>query len=113
VADGDASAAAPDERTAILAIGDGSACRTEKAPGYLDPRAERFDAELSLRLAAGDANGLAATDRTLAEELSCAGLPVWRWVAGSLADQAVTAASVDYDAAPYGIGYFVASWTVA
>ncbi|KIF07061.1 hypothetical protein PL81_04125, partial [Streptomyces sp. RSD-27] len=36
--------AAADERVALLVMGDGSACRTLKAPGYLDDRAAAFDA---------------------------------------------------------------------
>src|SRR5947209_12724902 len=30
------------DRVALLVMGDGSACRSDKAPGYLDPRAEPF-----------------------------------------------------------------------
>src|SRR4051794_38157444 len=36
-----AELAAAADRVALLAMGDGSACHTEKAPGYLDPRRRR------------------------------------------------------------------------
>lgn len=100
------------EGAAVLAIGDGSACRTEKAPGHLDPRAEAFDAGIADCLGAGDVARLAATDAELAAELMCAGLPVWRWLAVALAGQSVSASELTADVAPYGVGYFVASWTL-
>ena len=34
-------------RVALLVMGDGSARRSVKGPGYLDPRAEPFDAEVT------------------------------------------------------------------
>lgn len=100
------------EGAAVLAIGDGSACRTEKAPGHLDPRAKAFDAAIADCLAAGDINRLGHTDALLATELMCAGLPVWRWLAKAMAGQSVATADLSADVAPYGVGYFVASWTL-
>jgi hypothetical protein len=97
----------------VLAVGDGSACRTEKAPGHLDVRAEAFDAAIAACLAAGDVEGLARIDPTLAAELMCAGLPVWRWLRAAMSGQAVVAADLTIDVAPYGVAYFVASWTLA
>ena len=38
------------ESIALLVMGDGTACRTEKAPGYLDPRAEAYDTGAALAL---------------------------------------------------------------
>ena len=38
-------------------MGDGSACRTLKAPGYLDERAAAFDAEVARALGAADVDG--------------------------------------------------------
>ncbi|NEA49106.1 hypothetical protein G3I35_23295, partial [Streptomyces sp. SID10815] len=37
-------------RVALLVMGDASACRSLKAPGYLDERAEPFDAEAARAL---------------------------------------------------------------
>ena len=39
---------------AVLAVADGSACRSEKAPGYLDERAFDFDAGIGAALTKGD-----------------------------------------------------------
>jgi hypothetical protein len=43
-----------DGRVGLLVIADGSAKRSLKAPGHLDPRAEGFDAALAATLAAAD-----------------------------------------------------------
>jgi hypothetical protein len=103
----------PDHRrTVILAVGDGSACRSERAPGHLDERAEPFDDRIAALLAAGDAQGLGELDETLAGELLCAGAPVWRWVATALAGRRVVGADLVTHVAPYGVGYFVAQWSV-
>lgn len=96
-------------RIAILAMGDGSACRTEKAPGWLDPRAEAFDAAVTAALAAGDSAGLLAVDPRQARELLAAGRPAWQFLAGSFRD-AAPVASVRYDDAPFGVQYTVATW---
>jgi hypothetical protein len=112
-ADADCDAARLSGDVAVLAVGDGSACRTEKAPGHLDPRAAAFDAAIAKCLAAGDIERLSTTDAALAADLMCAGLPVWRWLATAMAGQSVAAADLSADVAPYGVGYFVASWTLA
>jgi hypothetical protein len=101
----------PDTATAILAVGDGSARRTEKAPGHLDPRAERFDVEVERLIAAGDVAGLGAIDGDLAAELMCGGLTVWRWLSHVVGDRPVRHAEVLMHVAPYGVGYFVGSWS--
>ena len=56
-------------------MGDGSARRTVKAPGYLDPAAEPFDARVATALAAGDAGALAGLDPAEGERLLAAGVP--------------------------------------
>lgn len=97
------------ERIALLVMGDGSACRTEKAPGYLDERAEPYDAALALALADADVLALAALDPELSDELWVAGRAAWQVLAGA-ADGAGLAGRLTYDDAPYGVGYFVAVW---
>ncbi|MDQ6523391.1 hypothetical protein RB608_07280 [Nocardioides sp. LHD-245] len=84
-----------DGATGVLVVGNGSAKRTEKAPGDFDPRAEEFDAGLR--------SSFAGVDAALAAELwadtACLGeLP-------PLADAEVT-----YDDAPFGVQYWVARW---
>ena len=96
----------------VLAMGDGSARRTLKAPGYLDPAAEPFDARVAAALADGDAAALAALDPDEGERLLAAGVPTWRAVGEAFAGRHVTA-RLRHDAAPFGVGYLVADWVVA
>ncbi|AEM81847.1 class III extradiol dioxygenase subunit B-like domain-containing protein [Streptomyces violaceusniger] len=98
------------ERIALLVMGDGTACRTLKAPGYLDERAAPFDAEVARALAAADTGALAALDEELAYELKAAGRAPLQVLAGS-AEGAPLKGELRYDEAPYGVGYFVASWS--
>lgn len=97
---------------AVLAMGEGSARRTVKAPGYLDPAAEPFDAAVATALATGDVSALAALDVAEGERLLAAGTPTWRAVGAALDGRAFTA-RLHLDAAPFGVGYLVADWTAA
>ena len=96
----------------VLAMGDGSARRTVKAPGYLDPAAEPFDARVATALATGDAAALAALEPAEGERLLAAGVPTWRAVGTVFTGRQVTA-RLRHDAAPFGVGYPVADWVVA
>jgi hypothetical protein len=107
----DALAIAEREDVALLVMGDGSARRTTTAPGYLDARAESFDASVSSALAAGDWAALHDLDPDLGTELLASGVGAWR-AAASLLDGASYAAHLHYDGAPYGVGYLVAEWTL-
>ena len=97
----------------VLVIGDGSACRSEKAPGHLDARAEKFDAGIATAIAAGDIEALGGLDPALSAELLCAGAPTWRALAEGLTGHPVVEAKLLVDAAPYGVGYFVGWWRLA
>ncbi|MEU3919656.1 class III extradiol dioxygenase subunit B-like domain-containing protein [Streptomyces sp. NPDC029004] len=98
------------ERIALLVMGDGSACRTLKAPGYLDERAADFDAQAARALGAADLEALKALDESLAYELKAAGRASWQVLAGA-AEGAGLAGQLLYEDAPYGVGYFVAAWS--
>ncbi|MCC3769486.1 class III extradiol dioxygenase subunit B-like domain-containing protein [Streptomyces sp. UNOC14_S4] len=102
--------AARGDRVALLAMGDGSACRTLKAPGYLDDRAEGFDAATARALGAADTGALAALDEDLARQLQAAGRAPWQVLAGA-AEGAGLRGALLHDEAPYGVGYFVAAWS--
>lgn len=102
--------AARSGRVALLVMGDGSACRSLKAPGYLDERAEPFDAEAARALGAADLTGLAALDARLAGELKASGRAPWQVLAGA-AEGAGLSGALLYDDAPYGVGYLVATWS--
>ena len=99
------SAIAPDGRS-VLVVGNGSAKRTEKAPGHLDERARAFDDALGAALRAGD---LSDVDLSPAAEL-------WASV-GAIADLRDLlhgeTATVDYDDDPFGVQYWVMRWECA
>lgn len=102
--------AARAERVALLVLGDGSACRTLKAPGYLDERADGFDAAVARALGAADTAALLALDEHVAYELKAAGRAPWQVLAGA-AEGAGLGGRLLYEEAPYGVGYFVAAWS--
>ncbi len=96
---------------ALVVMGDGSARRSLSAPGYLDDRAEGFDAALAGALASGDPAQLAAIDAALGDELLAAGVAAWHAASDVLVGK--YEASLTYEAAPYGVGYFAASWVAS
>ncbi|WP_435279876.1 class III extradiol dioxygenase subunit B-like domain-containing protein [Streptomyces sp. 1222.5] len=97
-------------RVALLVMGDASACRSVKAPGYLDERAAPFDAEVARVLGAADVAGVQALDAELAQELKAAGRAPWQVLAGA-AEGADLGGNLLYEDAPYGVGYLVATWS--
>ncbi|MBB5129341.1 class III extradiol dioxygenase subunit B-like domain-containing protein [Streptomyces griseoloalbus] len=99
------------ERVAMLVMGDASACRTLKAPGYLDERAAPFDAEIARALGAADTGALRALDTGLARELKVSGRAPWQVLAGAAAGNTALEGALLYEDAPYGVGYIVATWS--
>jgi hypothetical protein len=71
-------------RTALLVMGDGSARRSPKAPGHLDPRAEPFDAGVEQAVRAGRLGALLELDEALARDLMATGRPAWQVLAGAM-----------------------------
>ena len=112
-AEAGARIAASADRVAVLAMGDGSARRTPEAPGYFDQRATPFDAAGVAALVAADAQALLAMSPEEADNLWVAGLPAWQALAGALEPGSAVDASVRYDDAPRGVGYFVVDWVLA
>ncbi|MFH8801098.1 class III extradiol dioxygenase subunit B-like domain-containing protein [Streptomyces sp. NPDC017936] len=97
-------------RVALLVMGDASACRTLKAPGYLDERAAPFDAAVARALGGADTAALEALDAGLARELKAAGRAPWQVLAGAAGGAGLSGALL-YEDAPYGVGYVVAAWS--
>ncbi|SHG69103.1 hypothetical protein SAMN05443575_2558 [Jatrophihabitans endophyticus] len=95
---------------AVVVLGDGSARRSEQAPGHLDARSAGFDEGVTAALAGGDPARLAALDGDLGCDLLAAGVPAWHAVAAALGARRFTA-DVLYDDAPFGVGYVVAVWS--
>lgn len=88
----------------VLVVGNGSARRSERAPGHLDARAHAFDEALLAWLSgAGPAPDPDLGRELLASmtgfELMAERLPAW------------TAPAVDYDDDPFGVQYWVMRWT--
>jgi hypothetical protein len=96
-------------RTALLAIGDGSARRGPRAPGHFDERAAAFDAAAERAVRAGDLTALLDLDPALARELMATGRPAWQVLAGALEGMAGLAAEVQYAGDPFGVAYLVAT----
>ncbi|TIC79477.1 hypothetical protein [Nocardioides sp. GY 10127] len=102
---------AGDGAAGVLVVANGTARRTEKAPGYLDDRAAGFDAALGAALRGADAEQLTALDTALAGEL-LVGHPAGWVELGSLLAQLPSgewAADVLYDDDPFGVQYWVAT----
>ncbi|MEU4697726.1 hypothetical protein [Nonomuraea dietziae] len=96
-------------RTALLVMGDGSACLTEKSPGYLHPAAVPYNEEIVRALAEADTGALAAMDPAEAAALWVAGRAALQVLAGAAEGAALRPALLD-ESSPYGVGYFVATW---
>jgi hypothetical protein len=99
------------ERVGLLVMGDGSARRTAKAPGYLDERAVPFDDDIARALADADTEALAVVDPKAASAVMAAGRAPWQVLAGavSASGEPWRGRLLSYDA-PYGVGYFSAFW---
>ncbi|MFI6780954.1 hypothetical protein [Micromonospora sp. NPDC050276] len=99
------------ERVAVLVLGDGSACRGEKAPGYDDARALPYDRRVATALADADLDVLLDLDPVVSTELKAAGRAPWQVLAGAArAAGGGWRGELLHDSAPYGVAYFVASW---
>jgi hypothetical protein len=96
--------------TSVLAVGNGSASHTEKAPGHLDPRAHAFDAALAEALTRPDPVALGQLDHGLGAEL-LADVTGPAGLAAHLTSR--HAVEVDYDDNPFGVQYWVMRWTCA
>ncbi|MGW5577351.1 hypothetical protein [Micromonospora chokoriensis] len=103
--------AATGERVALLVLGDGSACRGVKSPGYDDPRALPYDERVAAALADADLDVLLDLDPVVSAELKAAGRAPWQVLAGAArAAGGGWRGELLHHAAPYGVAYFVASW---
>jgi hypothetical protein len=97
-------------RLGLLVMGDGSARRSDRAPGSFHPDAEAFDRSVAGALGTADTAALRDLDPRAAGTLMVAGRAPWQVLAGA-ADGRAWHAELHYHDAPYGVGYFVASWS--
>lgn len=112
-----AELAAGTARTVLLVMGDGSARRSLKAPGHLDPRAEPFDEQVERAVRAGRLGALLGLDEALARDLMVTGRPAWQVLAGAMPDfsgtdgaraDGASVTEVLYRDDPFGVAYMVA-----
>lgn len=101
----------PADSTVLLVMGDGTAKRTEKAPGYIDDRAAGFDDQIREIFESGELAKLADLDEELGHNLWVAGIEPWRLV-GSWITESETSWQLKqfHFEDPYGVAYFVASF---
>lgn len=105
----EALAGRPD-RVALLVLADGSSSRSDTAPGSHHPGAADFDAAVAAVLASGDPQAGLKVKYDTARDVGAQGWSAWR-TAFHAAAPGPWRARLEYDAAPYGVGYLVASWT--
>lgn len=96
-------------RVLVLVPADGSARRTEKAPGHVDPRAAAVDDSLLSALGAGDGEALMRLDPVLCEELWLTGRAPLQVLAASFAGMPI-AAELIWSGDPFGVLYVIAAW---
>jgi hypothetical protein len=92
------------DEPSYLVVGNGSACRSERAPGHLDERAACFDDALRAALVRGDPSGV---DTALGAELLASLGGIVRL--GEILPPGCEV-SVDYDDDPFGVQYWVMRW---
>jgi hypothetical protein len=88
----------------VLVVANGTARRTEKAPGHLDDRAPQFDDTVEGALRRGDATPLRGLDAGLAEQLWVRDWPALLALA-DLVDGCPM--EIAYSDDPYGVQYWV------
>lgn len=93
----------------VLVVANGSARRSEKAPGHLDERAAANDSELEKALRAADVSALRALDPGLAEELMVGNVAGFVCLGELLTSGLVP--EVDYADDPFGVQYWVMRWS--
>ncbi len=96
-----------DDAEHVLVVANGSACRTEKAPGHLDERAEGFDTTIEHALRGGDPAAALALTEDLACELWCHDLPSLQWLLRAVQD---ADGGLVHAEATHGVAWWVGSW---
>lgn len=99
------------ERVSVLAVADGAFALSPKAPGGgLRQSAVDLQTRIDAAIAAGDPEALGALPVGPCVEEGVAGRPAWQVVAALCAGRQMHA-DVAYAAAPFGVGYTVATWS--
>lgn len=94
----------------VVAVGDGSARRSEKAPGHLDERSFAVDDAILAALTAADPGAILDLDPGLCDELLVTGLPALQAAAYAVRGRTDLRGEVLWSGDPYGVMYWVARW---
>lgn len=99
------------DRVLLLVVADGSARRSEKAPGHLDERAFGVDEQILAALRDTDPQGLLSVDASLAAEVMATGRAALQVVAHAVRSATGLDGGLLWSDDPYGVLYAVALWT--
>jgi hypothetical protein len=98
----------------LVVVADGAACHGPKAPRAEDVRAESYDDDVCRALTSADPADFAALDPRLGRELTAEGAELWPLLAAAARDGHRSGsgwrAELGWRGAPYGVGWFVATW---
>ncbi len=97
----------------LVLVADGAACHGPKAPRAEDARAVDYDDAVCSALTAGDPAAVASLDAGLGRDLSAEGAGLWPLLSAATNHPGGTTdwrAELLWRGAPYGVGWFVATW---
>lgn len=103
--------AARSDRVLVLVVADGSARRSERAPGHLDERAFGVDDQILSALRNVDPAGLLSLDPVLAGEVLASGRAALQVLAHAVRGMTGLGGGLLWSDDPYGVLYAVAHWT--
>lgn len=106
-----AALAARGDRVLLLVVADGSARRSEKAPGHLDERAFAVDEQLLEGLRDVRPERLLALDPELAAEVLASGRAALQVLAHAVSGAPGLGGGLLWSGDPYGVMYAIAAWT--
>ncbi len=98
------------ESWGILVLADGANTLTAKAPGSFDDRAEAIQQRIDDALAAADVDSLASLDADLCAAVGVSGRAVWQVLAAAVGSDTIATTEL-YRLAPFGVGYYVGTWS--
>ncbi|KQU53932.1 hypothetical protein ASG84_04680 [Rhodococcus sp. Leaf278] len=101
---------ASSESWGILVLADGANTLTAKAPGSFDERAEAVQQGIDDALAAADVDSLANLDADLCAAVGVSGRAAWQVLAAAVGPD-IIAGNELYRRAPFGVGYYVGTWS--
>lgn len=101
------------ERVLLLVVADGSARRSEQAPGHLDVRAFGVDEQILAALRDVDPPGLLSIDPVLAGDVLATGRAALQVLAHAVHGASDLTGGLRWSDDPYGVLYAVAVWTHA